>query len=331
MWEHGLAILYALFIWWFSTGLILYLDGLPRRTFSWSMIVMTVIALAALYGLWFTGSDTSLTGAYLSFTCGLLIWAWHELSFLTGCVTGPRRTPCPEVSGFWTRFRYASETVIHHELAIAATAALMAALTWGAANQIGLWTFVILWLMRLSAKLNIFLGVANLAEEFLPPHLRYLESYFRRRPLNLLFPVSVTVSTIATVLILERGLAEGVPPGEAAGAIFLGTLLALAVLEHWFLVLPIPATALWQWALDAQRERRRKQAARMSREFDGTQLFQAVSPGVSGATTPANNDNGAAGISWGDKSPLLRVQTWDVRQKKSQVFPGRRSAPGSLD
>jgi len=202
MWEHGLAILYALFIWWFSTGLILYLDGLPRRTFSWSMIVMTVIALAALYGLWFTGSDTSLTGAYLSFTCGLLIWAWHELSFLTGCVTGPRRTPCPEVSGFWTRFRYASETVIHHELAIAATAALMAALTWGAANQIGLWTFVILWLMRLSAKLNIFLGVANLAEEFLPPHLRYLESYFRRRPLNLLFPVSVTVSTIATVLIL---------------------------------------------------------------------------------------------------------------------------------
>jgi len=327
MFEHGLAILYALFIWWFSTGLILYLDGLPRRTFGWSMIVMSVIAAGALYGLTVVGSDTSLTGAYLSFTCGLLIWAWHELSFLTGYVTGPRRTPCPEAPGFWTRFRYASETVIHHEIAIAATAGLMAALTWGASNQTGLWTFVILWLMRLSAKLNIFLGVANLAEEFLPPHLRYLESYFRRRPLNLLFPVSVTAATVATVLILERGLAEGVPPGEAVGAVFLGTMLALAVLEHWFLVLPVQATALWQWALEARRARGNDEtpAAGQRRE-----LFQ-VSPVAAGTKHPVSNDNAAAGISWGKHRPGLQTQLRNVPNNKPQVFPGRGSAPGSLD
>jgi putative photosynthetic complex assembly protein 2 len=330
MLEHGLAILYALFIWWFSTGIILYLDGLPRRTFGRSMIAMTVVAIAALYGLWVSGSETTIAGVYLSFTCGLLIWAWHELSFLTGYLTGPRRTPCPEVSGFWTRFRYASETVIHHEIAIAATAGLMAALTWGAANQVGLWTFVILWLMRLSTKLNIFLGVANLAEEFLPPHLRYLESYFRRRPMNLLFPVSVTVSTVATILIIERGLAAGVPAWEAVGAVFLGTLLALAVLEHWFLVLPLQATTLWQWALDARRTRLRRNASPSAAELDDDELFDVL-PVTSGTTKLANCTSEAAGISWGKHKPGLRMRSWDVPNNKPQVFPGRGSAPGSLD
>ena len=27
------------------------------------------------------------------------------------------------------------------------------------------------------------------------------------------------------------------------------TLLTLAVIEHWFLVLPVPAEAMWNWAL----------------------------------------------------------------------------------
>lgn len=330
MLEYGLAILYALFIWWFSTGIILYLDGLPRRTFGRSMIAMTVVAIAALYGLWVSGSETTIAGVYLSFTCGLLIWAWHELSFLTGYLTGPRRTPCPEVKGLWSRFRYASETVIHHEIAIAATAALMAALTWGASNQVGLWTFVILWLMRLSTKLNIFLGVANLAEEFLPPHLRYLETYFRRRPMNLLFPISVTVSTVATVLVLERGLAAGVPTWEAVGAVFLGALLALAVLEHWFLVLPIPATALWEWALDARRSRLRKSGSPAQPEPDRTNLFQVL-PAPVGSKNPASDSSKAAGISWGKRNSAAQIRAWDVPNNKPQVFPGRGSAPGSLD
>jgi hypothetical protein len=32
-----------------------------------------------------------------------------------------------------------------------------------------------------------------------------------------------------------------------AGFTILGTLMALAVLEHWFLVLPVPVAALWRW------------------------------------------------------------------------------------
>ena len=36
----------------------------------------------------------------------------------------------------------------------------------------------------------------NLTEEFLPEHLQYLKSFLARKPMNLLFPVSVTGGTI---------------------------------------------------------------------------------------------------------------------------------------
>ena len=38
-------VLYALFVWWFSTGLILYLDRLPRHTFRWSLLGAKVVFL----------------------------------------------------------------------------------------------------------------------------------------------------------------------------------------------------------------------------------------------------------------------------------------------
>ena len=38
--------------------------------------------------------------------------------------------------------------------------------------------------MRQSAKLNVFLGVRNLNADFLPDHLKYLQTYFVRAPMN---------------------------------------------------------------------------------------------------------------------------------------------------
>ena len=166
--DHGLPVLYALFLWWFSTGLILYLDGLPRRTFRWSMLGCTVLALLSLWGLFATRDDTSVLGAYAAFTYGLLVWGWHEMSFLMGYVTGPRREPCPGGCRGWRHLMHAIEAILWHELAIAATAVVMLALTWDSANQVGTWVFMVLWVMRLSAKLNVYLGVPNLTDEFLP-------------------------------------------------------------------------------------------------------------------------------------------------------------------
>jgi putative photosynthetic complex assembly protein 2 len=252
--DYGLPVLHALFLWWFSTGLILYLDGLPARTFRWSMVGATALLCVSLYGLARSSADPSVGGAYVAFTCGLVIWGWHEISFLMGYVTGPRRTPCPEGCRNWRHFLHATQTILYHELAIAATAVAVVALTWGEANQVGTWTFMILWGMRLSAKLNVFLGVPNLSEEFLPEQLHYLKSYLTKRPMNLLFPVSVTVSTVIAALLVRSALAADASAFEVAGFVFLAALLALAILEHWFLVLPLPDAALWSWALRSRSE-----------------------------------------------------------------------------
>jgi putative photosynthetic complex assembly protein 2 len=258
--DYGLPVLYVLFIWWFSTGLILYLDGLPYRTFRWSMLGATALLVIGLHGLVITSSDVSVGGAYLAFTSGLLIWGWHETSFLMGLVTGPRKTPCaPDATG-WRRFLQGTQAVLYHELAILLTAAVMLALTWGMPNQIATWTFLVLWVMRLSAKLNVFLGVPNLSEEFLPDHLHYLESFIARRPMNLLFPVSVMGATVVGVLLVLEALAAEPGSFELAGSILVAALLGLAVLEHWFLVLPLPDAALWSWALRS-RERREPEPA----------------------------------------------------------------------
>ena len=247
--DYGLPVLYALFVWWFSTGLILYLDGLPRRTFRWSMLGASALTVAALRGLALSRSDTSVAGAYVAFTCGLAVWGWHEISFLMGYVTGPRRTACPAGCGGWRHLGHAVQAILWHELAIAATAALLVWLTWGAANQVGTWTFVVLWVMRLSAKLNVYLGVPNLTEEFLPDHFQYLKSFLSRKPMNALFPVSVTLSTVAATHLIEVALSAGEGAFDAVAYTFVASLLVLAILEHWFLVLPLPDAALWSWAL----------------------------------------------------------------------------------
>lgn len=257
--EYVLPALFALFVWWFSTGAIIYLDGLSRPTFRWSMLAATALLIIAFYGLATSSADPTVTGAYVAFTCGLLVWGWHEIGFLMGFVTGPRRESCPEGSNGWRRVGYAIQTILYHELAIVVTAAAVVAVTWGGTNQIGTWTYMILWIMRLSAKLNVFLGVPNLAEGFLPEHLDYLKSYFSRRPMNLLFPVSISAATAVATLLVAEAFTVGVSGFEAVGLTLLATLLALAILEHWFLVLPLSDTALWRWALEA-RERGRSTA-----------------------------------------------------------------------
>jgi putative photosynthetic complex assembly protein 2 len=250
---YGLPVVYALFVWWFSTGLIIYLDNLPNVTVRWSMTGATAVLAAALWGLSTSAADASVAGAYCAFTCGLLAWGWQEISFFTGALTGPRPLPCPEGCGPRRRFLYAVQACLYHELAIVVSAAAVYVVTRGGVNQVGFWTFMILWIMRQSAKLNVFLGVLNLNEEFLPEALGFLKSYFTRKPMNLLFPVSVAAATIVATMLVEKA-AAAVSPAAATGFTFLSTLLILGILEHWFLVLPLPFAEIWSWSLRARPE-----------------------------------------------------------------------------
>lgn len=247
--RYGFPIAYALFAWWFATGVILFLDRLPKATHRWSMGGATALLGVALYGLAVTRDDPTVAGAYIAFTCALLVWGWQEIAFLLGWVTGPRKDPCPAGSTEAQRFGFAVQTILYHEFALVVLGAMVFVVSWGAPNDVGAWTFIILWVMRLSAKLNLFLGVRNWSEELLPDHLRYLQSYFRRRPMNLLFPVAVTAATAAAAFVWADAFAAAATPFEATALTFSGALLTLAILEHWFLVLPLPANALWTWGL----------------------------------------------------------------------------------
>jgi len=250
--ESATAVAYALFVWWFTTGLILLLDNRPRRTFRTSLAAATVLMLGALYALVELRDDTRPAAAYLAFTASIVVWGWIEMTFLMGFVTGPRRSACTHGCGGARHFGHAIQAILWHEFLIIAAAALVVAVGWNAPNPVGAWTFLLLWGMRQSAKLNLFLGVPNLGEEFLPEHLKYLRSFFNRRPMNLLFPLSVTGGTLLAVrLIADARLAEA-GTFDAIAATLLAALTVLAVLEHWFLVLPLPIAALWGWGMRAR-------------------------------------------------------------------------------
>ena len=270
MFDYVAPVLFVLLAWWFSTGAIFYLDGLPRRTYRYSMAGMTGILVAALCGLSATADDVSSGGAYIAFACALAVWGWQEMGFLMGFVTGPRRVACPPGVGTAKRFSLAVETILYHELALAVSGFAVVAMTWGGDNQIGAWTFLALWAMRLSTKLNLFLGVPNLSEEVLPVDLAYLASYFAKRPMNLFFPVSVTLATTATGF--AWGAVSGLPGDapELAGAVLIATILTLGVLEHWFLVVPLPVNAIWKWGL-------RSHAANDGEEADAIPMFGLAS------------------------------------------------------
>jgi putative photosynthetic complex assembly protein 2 len=282
---YALPVLWALFVWWLSTGVIIYLDNLPRRTHPWSMLGATVVLAWALHKLHTGSTDTTVAGAYTAFTCGLLAWGWHEMSFFMGYITGPQREPCPADCRGWQRFRRAVGVVLYHELASLAAAAAIIAATRGGANQVGTWTFLVLWSMRLSSKFNVFLGVRNLSAEFIPEHLAFIRSFLRNRPINALFPFSVGIASAVALVLVQHAAAPDVGAVAATGTTFVAVLLILAIIEHWFLVLPLPATALWNWSVRARQARRAASEARMLAHARQTHL--RWSPGFSpAAATP---------------------------------------------
>lgn len=245
--EFALPAGYAVLVWWFTTGIILFLDGLPSETFRWSMVGATVVLAASGYALRVSSLDVSVAGVYAAFTAAILAWGWLEMSFLMGFITGPRRHACPEHCSGWRHFRHASEAILYNEIAIGVGAAGVIFATWNGPNRVARWTFLILWAMRVSAKLNLFFGIPNLGDNFLPAHLQYLKGFFRKRAMNPLFPWSVTLATLMTVWLARRYLAAQDAVDGTAYAL-LTSLLALAVLEHWFMVIPVPSEKLWNWA-----------------------------------------------------------------------------------
>lgn len=241
------AIVYTLFVWWFATGLALLLVlRVGRRA---CLAGMAPVFVLALYGLVRSGGSTSVGGVYVAFTAAILLWGTQEVAFLTGACTGPRPLACPPGARGWPRLRSALGAILYHELALIACGLAVLAATWHAPNQIGALTFLVLWVMRVSAKLNLFLGVPVLNDEVLPEPLTFLRSHFRQAPANAFFPVSVVASVLALSFMVNAAASAETGAATSIGLTLVATLLALAIVEHMFMLVPLPIARLWAWAV----------------------------------------------------------------------------------
>jgi putative photosynthetic complex assembly protein 2 len=246
MGEFAFPVTVAIATWWLGTAGVLALNRLSGGAQRRSLVLATLAAGAALVAVVASRSSYAVTAAYVAFAASIVIWGWAELCFLSGVAAGPRRVGCPDACSGWQRFSAAVSSILYHELQLLALLALLAMVTWQAPNQVATATFAVLWIMRLSAKVNLFLGVRNFSAEFLPPQLVYLTTYFRRRPFNALLPWSIAGAVIAIVIVVRPVAAPDATPFVIASNLLVGTMLVLAIVEHVFLVLPVSLSRLWR-------------------------------------------------------------------------------------
>lgn len=246
------AALISIFAWWFFTGVILFIvrrsDAGDTVAHSRSVFLTIPFAALGVAGLVVSVGSLTILNVYISFISVLLVWGWIELAFLAGVITGPERRPCPPELDGWPRFYRAFDTLSYHEFLLFVTLLGILTLSANAENTFGFWTFLILFGARISAKLNLFFGVPRINTEFVPVPIQHLKSYFRKGPITFAFPIGVTLLSLAAGCFAER-LISADTLVEAIGFSLLTAMAALAALEHWLMVIPLPDAKLWRWML----------------------------------------------------------------------------------
>ncbi len=248
-----LAALAVLMAWWLSTGLILWrvrvADNIGPSAHMQSVIFGLPLAALGVWGAIASRDSATAAQIYLGFGAALCLWAWIELAFLSGVITGPNRSPCPKGLPTRARLARAITAIAWHEAALLAGMLLLIALQWGAANPMAGATFALLLIARSLAKINLFLGVPRINLQFIPSPITHLVSHFRMGPATMFFFISIGL--LATMilggiayLIFSQASIE-----QELGLTLLGVLAALALLEHFFMILPLPDAKLWTWML----------------------------------------------------------------------------------
>lgn len=252
---HAVPMAVTLLVWFFATGLIAWLDNRDRATFPRALMMAGAGGIAGLIAVVVGSNLPSIAGAYIGFVGALMVWSWHEASFLMGAVAGPRREPSRPSARGWDRFIDASSTLIYHEIALALTALMLLSLSWNAPNPTGAQVFVLLFALRLCSKLALYAGVPNEIGTLLPPHLQYLCSYFGPQRFSAAFVCSLVATLSLACWLGAHALAAPASSTEAVNASLLFAMSALGAVEHIFFALPFRDGALWGWALPARTNR----------------------------------------------------------------------------
>jgi putative photosynthetic complex assembly protein 2 len=249
-----IAAIIAVFAWWFFTGVILLVvrksDASNSVAHARSVFLGVPVLALGFAGLVVSSATLTVQNVYISFLSILMIWGWIELAFLAGIITGPERRPCPTALTGRGRFIRAFNTLAYHEfLLLGALLAVLIICAQGE-NMFGFWIYLVLFTARISAKLNLFFGVPRINTEFVPAPLHHLKTYFRQGGVTAAFPIGVTFLSLATACFAERLMASETS-AEIVGFALLTALAALAALEHWLMVIPLPDAKLWRWMLPA--------------------------------------------------------------------------------
>lgn len=243
-----LPVTLCLLAWWVGTGLVLLLNKTPDDISGRKLLVSVLVAVLAFVVI-LQGRDTAtFSSACLAFASAIVIWGWLEYLHYSGRLVGPGVNACPPDLSTWHRFRRALHAMFYHELAMAVCGLVLLFVCWGATNKTALYTYGVLWLMRVSAELNVFFGVAFLPEDWLPSKLRYLMSYRKVQRISWFFPVSVFVAILFCVALFAQVPSNANDVFTHTSNLLVATLLLLAIIEHILLVLPIKGTSLWSWA-----------------------------------------------------------------------------------
>lgn len=242
----------AIFLWWASTGAILWrvrradLGGPDAHL--WSVLLGLPLLVGGAVGAHASVDHLTVPGVYGGFLAALAVWGWIELAFLSGILTGPTNLPCPPGARMPERLWRAVGTILWHEFALIAGLLVLTHLTLDQINPFAVLTFATLFFARISAKLNLFFGAPRINTEFLPRPLAHLASHFRKAPMTVLLPISIAALAVATVYWGAKA-AQTTEDALFIGYLLLTVLTALALIEHLFMVVPIPDQKLWRWML----------------------------------------------------------------------------------
>ncbi|MBX2881725.1 MAG: DUF3623 domain-containing protein [Granulosicoccus sp.] len=255
------SLLIVIATWWIGTGVVLYIQQRVHTAGRHLVINLLAVAAMSLMVLKLAAGDTGNSHSYAGFIAAVSLWGCLELSYFTGLLGGIHSNPCPPQCRGFRRFGMALGASIWHEITVLAVSLCVVALCWQEVNHAGLSTFLVLCLMRWSAKLNLFFGVPNFNADWFPDHLAYARSYMKRASVSLFFPLSVLAATITSISLMIDTLAQ--PASQALMYALPCVLLMLAILEHLFMVLPIADSALWNrvFAVDGESSARSSDTA----------------------------------------------------------------------
>ena len=242
-----LALVVSVLLWWLMTGLALMSVHQSAVVKKMIFAVSSVLTLIALLGVETNAAVQTSFATLAGFAMALLIWAWLELSYLMGYITGPVKRPAVAAMGAPKRFAKALGTTIYHELLVVGVVGAVCVLGAGQPNPTIQNTLAVLWLMRWSTKLSLFFGVKHFNSEWLPENMRYITSYLSAGQ-NSWFSVFSTILAAFCTYILFFWGQMATDPAAALSLFLIAWLAGLAVLEHVFLMMPMGESALWRWA-----------------------------------------------------------------------------------